>query len=147
MVMTNAQFYRLAEKLSPFLKVLSSDRHERDPDGYITKKDLEEISSVCRSSGRHKDANTINSVLKMHTTGMLRRILSNRMNWEDHTAEVSYMHSIKSIPFNINERVIIKETGQQGTIADYNVQSGKYIVVTDPFRVKDLEPGELLSGK
>jgi len=145
-VITNQEFLVLVENRSPRLKCVAKMRAESDPTGSISDKDLTDLMFSCTASGCTADVEWLKNLKIMAKNGTIGRLATGRANWKEHIAEVEWMKNQKKIPYAIKEMVVVKESGKKGTVADYNVDTGEYIVLLTPFQVVCLKPDQLLTS-
>jgi len=145
-VVSNQEFVKLVEGRSNQLRVLARKRAENDPAGCLVVSELESIMRVTGSMPP-ADRMWLQKLHVMATSGQLTRVRSGHETWEDHTAAVHVLHAQSKIPFDINDHVILKDTGKSGMVGDYNSETKEYVVFTNPFQMATVPADKLLKGE
>ena len=146
-VLSNREFLSLVAERSNQLKSIASKRCELEPAGCLEDFELDNIIATCQYAGNSGDVKWLKSLKAMHTSGKLHEIKSGKNDFWDHALEVRRLVAQKTIPFDMNDFVIVNESGRSGTVADYNVDTKEYVVVLSPFQVATFKPEELTRGK
>jgi len=68
------------------------------------------------------------------TSGKLDRIRAGNEVREDKICKVRRLRAQNKIPFDINDHIMLKETGKRGTVVDYVPGTDEFIVVLNPFQ-------------
>lgn len=145
--LTNKDFVYLTKEQSPRLRAIAKKRMERDADGTLSMDDLKQIIKVCAFSGDRTATKWLKNLQSIVVTGAFMEAKDPKNFGEDSGTHVFMTHVLDvhrrcqrgELPFDINERVLIKESGKHGMIADYNDTSGLYIIVLDPFQVAEFD--------
>lgn len=145
-VVSNQEFVKLVEGRSNQLRSLARKRAENDPSGYLVVSELENIMKVAGSTPP-ADRMWLQKLYVMATSGRLARIRQGHETWEDHVAAVHVLHAQSTIPFDINDHVILKDTGKSGMVGDYNPDTKEYVVFTNPFQMAIVPADKLLKGE
>lgn len=146
-VISNVEFDRLVDGRSNWLKQLARVRVNNNKVGSVSLSDLEGMISACQATGNQGDVTWLKNLKFMHVSGKLDKLRDGETTWEDHVVEVKSKVAQQQIPFDINDYVIVKESGKSGTIADYIVDKDEYVVVLNPFQVVYVPAKDLIRGK
>lgn len=144
---SNHVFFKLTEGRSNRLHTIASKRYEKDPQGSLTGKDLEDLAVVCKYAHEEPDVTWIRTLSTLLSSGKLASMLHGKFAFSDHVAEVKQLVAQEKIPFGIKDMVVMKENGKSGVIADYNVDTKEYIVILNPFQLRNVPASELLQPK
>lgn len=143
-IITNAEFKSLvglSDRTSPRLRMVARKRHEGDPNGVLSERDLASLTSIFQGS---PDGCWLQSLSYMKKSGKLDNLESGKVKWEAHVAEVAKLYRKGEVAFKLGDHVFFKESGKYGMILDYFPEENKYLVSFDPFHIefcdkKDLE--------
>lgn len=139
MALTNKDFVYLVKEQSLRLKAIAKKRVERDPAGDVSLNDLKQITEVCAFSGDKQATKWLKNLRSLLVTGRFMEVKEDKEPgvhvFMTHTLDVHRRCKKGELPFDLNERVLIKENGKVGMVVDYDDTAGKYIVVLDPFQV------------
>ena len=142
-ILSNVEFEELVKDQSPRLKYMAKVRRESDPYGSLTTTGLDEIIKACLYSGDKKTANWLKSLRVIGTNGNLKKLRYGTSDYEKHKISMHKKVSEGTLPFDLGDQIINKETGKRGTVVDYNPTTKNYIVVFNPFQVQELPTDEL----
>lgn len=142
---SNFEFFKLSEGRSNRLHTVATKRYEREPKGFLTNSELNDLAVMCKYSHEDSDVTWLRTLATMASTGKLASMLKGRFTFEDHVAEVRNMVAQEKIPYGIKDMVVIKDTGKSGVIADYNVDTKEYIVILNPFQIRNVPAKDLLA--
>jgi len=139
MPLTNAEFKELVGNRSSRLRVLANKLCETDPNDYITLNDLNQIVLAMKSSGEDGDVNWLRSLIGIIKDGSIERIKKGEETWQQHVAYVRSLSAAGKIPFNIGDKIMIKDTGKFGTVVDYLPEQSKFLVLISPFQLMEYD--------
>jgi len=142
-VLSNVEFEKLTEEKSPRIKSLAKARCDRNPEGFLTTAELDEIIKICKYSGDEPSTRWLQALKILSNNGQLHRSRTGTNTWEDHSNLVSALRRKGEISFGLFDHIILKETGKRGTVVDYNIDDKKYLVTLDPFELKWFEKKDL----
>jgi hypothetical protein len=126
---------------------MAKKRYEKEPRGSLSRGDLEELATVCKYSHEDKDVTWLRTLGTMMSTGKLDNLRRGKFNFQDHAVEVQRMVAQKKIPFGLKDMVILKENGKAGVVADYNTDTNEYIVILNPFQIRNVPASDLIERK
>lgn len=144
---SNFMFFKLSEGRSNRLRTIAAKRYEKDPQGFLTGKDLEDLAVVCKYAHEEPDVRWIRNVSTLMSSGKLESMLEGKFAFSDHAAEVRHLVAEEKIPFGIKDMVVLKENGKSGVVADYNIDTKEYLVILNPFQLRNVPASELLQPK
>lgn len=152
MGLTNKDFEYLTKEQSPRLRAIAKKRVAANADGPLTMDELKQIIKICAFSGDKVSTKWLKNLQSLIITGAFMETKDPKNFGRDsgthtfmtHVLDVHRRCQRGELPFDINERVLIKESGKMGMIADYNDNSGLYIVILDPFQVVEMEKKALV---
>ena len=142
---SNFEFCKLTEGRSNRLHTIAAKRYEKEPKGFLTSSDLDDLAIMCKYAHEDRDVTWLRTLITMASTGKLASMLKGKFSVKDHFAEVRQMVAQEKIPYGIKDMVVMKDTGKSGVIADYNVDTKEYIVVLNPFQIRNVPANELLA--
>lgn len=143
-VLSNAEFERLTTKQSYRLQAIAKRRAEKDPEGFLSIKEIPEYIQACTYSGDHKSATWLKSLVTLAQNGQLGRIRQGAESFEEHQVFVRNLKANGSIKFDLNDSVQCKESGRYGQVVDYIPDTKEYVVILDPFQVKTYKESDIL---
>lgn len=143
-MISNYEFDKLVKNQSNRLKSIAAARYSSNPKGNLSDGDIDKYAELCARSGDKKAANWLKSLKKLHSSGMLDRIKNKTETWHDHGVDITRRVAQKTLPFDLNDSVMHKDTGKRGQVVDYNVNTEKYVVVFNPFQVEQYYKDELV---
>lgn len=144
---SNSEFLTLSEGRSNRLRTIARKRYESNPKGSLTQTDLDELATVCKYSHENKDVTWLRTLGTMMSTGKLNNLRRGNFDFQDHAVEVQRLVAQEKIPFGLKDMVVLKESGKAGVVADYNVDTKEYIVILNPFQIRNVPASELLERK
>jgi hypothetical protein len=142
-VLTNVEFEQLVSDQSKRLRSIAKARCDRNPQGHVTLQDIDSIRSACQASGDMTSVKWLGSLRTVATNGQLKKLRSGSETWEEHEIYVHHLYAQKKIPFDLNQAVMLKDTGKRGKVVDYNPTTGDFIVVLNPFQVRNYPAKDL----
>ena len=147
-VLTNKEFEYLVKEQSPRLRAIAKKRVENHSDGALSIDDLKQITQICAFAGDKTSTKWLKNLQSLVITGKFMEVKEEKEPgthvFMTHVLDVHRRCKKGELPFDINERVLVKESGKIGMIADYNDSTGQYIVILDPFQVVELEKKALV---
>lgn len=143
-IITNYEFEKLAEEQSSRLYAYAKSRREKDPKGWFTINDLDDVLQVWAYSGEENSVCFLKSLRSLAKSGKLEEMRKGNNILETHIKEVAYLHKKGEIAFDIGDHIMLKDNGKRGTVVDYRPDSKEFLVVLNPFQLtfypkKDLE--------
>jgi len=142
-VLSNVEFEKLVAEQAPRLRVLARQRCEANPSGFISVDDLGIYTKAFEFSGDCQAAKWLKNLIVLAKNGKLARIRKGTTTWEDHVEQVTAMHAAKEVKFNIGQHVYVEDEGRYGSVVDYIPDIKEYLVVLDPFQVKQYKKKDL----
>jgi len=142
-VLSNVEFEKLVAEQAPRLRVLARQRCEANPSGFISVDDLGIYTKAFEFSGDGQAAKWLKNLIVLAKNGKLARIRKGTTTWEDHVEQVTALHAAKEVKFNIGQHVYVEDEGRYGSVVDYIPDSKEYLVVLDPFQVKQYKKKDL----
>lgn len=142
-VLTNSEFENLVVDQTPRLKAIARQRSEQDPSGFLKMDDIQEYAKVCAYSGDQASSKWLKNLAVVYKNGTLQRIRTGKTTWEDHAAHVNKLYAAGEVKFNIGQHVFVEDEGRYGSVVDYMPDSKEYLVVLDPFQVKQFKKKDL----
>ena len=143
-VLSNVEFEKLtASTQSCRLQTIARKRCDSDPQGFLADTELPEYIQTCMYSGDRTGAQWLKNLTTLARNGSLDRIRTRNTTREDHLRHVSSLAKAGTIPFDLNDHVLCKETGRYGTVLDYNPETQEFVVVLDPFIIRTCKGKEL----
>ena len=142
-VLSNVEFEKLSSDQSSRLKVWAKKRCDTNPKGFIYLGDIDRIAFACRSSGDHKAYQWLNNLRMLATSGKLEQLRSGNETRDDKIREVRRLRAQNKVPFDINDHIMLKDTGKRGTVVDYIPSTNEFVVVLSPFQFLRLPAKEL----
>lgn len=145
-IVTNSEFAELtakAKKTPNRVKSMAKARFEHDPKGDLLEGDLDKFIALCACSGDKESVRWLKSVKVFSTNGMIKRIKTGQTTWNDHVLDVHRRSAQKEIPFDLNDTVVLKDSGRRGIVCDYCPDSKEYVVVFNPFQVAHYKTEDL----
>ena len=142
-ILSNIEFEHLSKDVSKRLASISAERCSKYPNGFLSLEDLKDIRAVLQYSGDHKSVKWVDSLRGLAINGALGRIRTGHETVEDH---INYVHTIyaqNKIPFDINDSVLMQDTGKRGKVIDYIPSADEYIVILSPFQWKQYPAKDL----
>ena len=144
---TNAEFFTLAKDRSNRLRTIARKRYESAPEGHLKQSDLDELATVCKYAHEDKDVTWLRTLGTLMSTGKLNDLRRGKFDFNDHALEVQRLVAQQQIPYGLKDMVIIKDSGKAGVVADYNTDTKEYIVILNPFQIRNVPASELLERK
>lgn len=145
-ILSNSELETLVSDLSPKLKAIVSVRAKQDPNGSVSDKDLDAYIHACRCLADKKAVMCLKNLKALAKSGKLQEILSGKDKYTAHLMKWAKLIKCGEAKFMLNDRVCVKETGKFGQVVDYIPDQKVYIVVLDPFQVKEFKSNELKSA-
>ena len=142
-IISNVEFEKLTDGQSSRLKTIAKARADADPSGFLTVDETQDYIKACVYSGDNSAAQWLKNLIVLSANGTIKRVRSGQTTWEDHCTDVRIRYAAKEIPFDIGQHVFCKDCGRYGSIADYIPDSKEYLVVLDPFQVRQYKKSEL----
>lgn len=151
-ILSNVELETLTKEQSPRLKSLAKARCNKNPKGFLTVAELDEMTKVCKYAGDEQATRWLQSLKILAKNGQLQRARTENNTWRDHSRHVAMLRKKGEIAFDLFDHIMLKDTGKRGTVVDYLPEDKKYLVSLDPFQLqwfekKDLEKtAKLLEG-
>lgn len=142
-ILSNSEFEILAEKQSNVLKSMAKSRAKNDPQGFLNDDDVTAYMTACMHAGDHSSVKWLKNLRYIAKSGLLSRLRKGGSLWENHVIQINAMFKRGEVKFNIGDAVSVKETGKQGQVVDYLPEDKEFIVVLDPFQVKNFSAGDI----
>ena len=142
-ILSNIEFESLAANQSYRLRTVAKRRAEQNPQGHVQTEDLSDYIKTCTYSGDHKSARWLKSLATLAHNGQLERIRRRNETHQDRQAYIRALQANGSLKFKLNDQVMCKECGRYGQVVDYLPETKEYIVILDPFQVKQVKESEL----
>ncbi|MFA5132745.1 MAG: hypothetical protein WC444_05490 [Candidatus Paceibacterota bacterium] len=145
-VLSNYEFAVVASKQSPWMAAKAKKRLVSAVKGFVSRSDLNVILAECVACNKPEDAKWIRAVMSAYDSGKLSNLRQDKGDWVTHLAHVRVLSDSKKIPFGLREMVMVKDTGMVGQVMDYLVDKDEYVVVLNPFEIKQLPASALLKS-
>jgi hypothetical protein len=143
--LSNYVFFKLAADRSNRLHTLATKRFEKEPQGSLTTHELDELALICKYSHEDNDVTWLRTLGTLLTSGRLASMLHGKFSYQDHVAEINNMVAQEKIPYGIKDLVVLKDGGKSGVIADYNTDTKEYMVILNPFQLRNVPAKDLLA--
>ena len=135
-VLSNVEFEKLVAEQPPRLKTLAKQRCDVDPKGFVSTADLGEMAQIFSYSGDDRTAGWLKNLSVLAKNGKIQRLRKKTATWQDHVDHVIALQAADEIPFKIGDHIFVKDEGRYGSVVDYIPAAKEYLVVLDPFHVK-----------
>jgi len=142
-VLSNVEFAKLVEGQSPMLRAIANKRCDSSPNGSVTLDEIKRMISTCAYCGDAQGNRYLKSLASLAQSGQLQDLRSGRESFDTHRVHIGSLVKKGEVPFDIFDSVVLKESGQRGTIVDYNADTKEYLVSLDPFHLRVYPKGEL----
>jgi len=143
LILSNAELEVLVDGVSQKLKALISVRAKNDPSGKVTEKDIDAYTHACACLADKKAVTYLKNLKILAKSGKLQKIMSGKDKYYLHLLRWSNLVKKGEVKFMLNDKVCVKETGKFGQVVDYIPESKVYVVVLDPFQVKEFKSNEI----
>ena len=147
MIVTNQEFFELSASMTVQFRNIAKDRVKANPKGKLTLAGLDKYISMAAFTGNHKDAKLLKTLRTLHTSGELNKLRVGSSKFDQHRFHIKKLVAQKVIPFDMNDYVIVKDTGAHGAVMDYNEDTNEYLIALNPFQLVKHKPSELMRGK
>ena len=145
--LSNKDFEYLTKEQSPRLKAIAKKRVELDRDGVLSMDDLQQITKVCAFSGDTEATKWLKNLQGLVVTGRFMEVTEDKEPgnhvFMTHVLSVHRRCKKGELPFDISERVIVKDSGKLATVVDFNDSTEKYILLLPPFQVVECSKKEI----
>ena len=141
--LSNAEFEVLTSDQSSRLKMIAHERYKQDPHGLLTREAVDTYIKTCEYTGDTQSVQFLKNLVTLANNGMMDRIRTGATTWEDHKIHVAVLRKRGAIKFNIGDHVLCNDTGSFATIVDYLPTTKEYMVVIDPFQLKQYAQKDL----
>lgn len=142
-ILSNRELESLVSELSPKLKALVSIRAKQDPTGKVSEHDIDTYIHACMCLSDKKAVTYLKNLKALAKSGALKNIMAGKDKFAVHLLRWSNLVKRGEAKFMLNDRVCVKETGKFGQVVDYIPEEKTYIVVLDPFQVKEFKATEI----
>jgi len=142
-ILSNVELEILTKDQSSRLRSLAKARCDRNPKGFLTVAELDEMTKVCKYAGDEKATRWLQSLKILAKNGQIKRARTENNTWADHSRHVAMLHRKGEVAFDLFDHIMLKETGKRGTVVDYMPDDKKYLVALDPFQLQWFEKKEL----
>ena len=142
-ILSNVEFEKLVTDLPPRMRVIAKERCDKSPCGFITLSELAEYAKMLEYSGDPRTAKWLKNLAVLAKNGKIAKLRSGNETWEDHVELVAALHTAEEIPFGIGQHIFITEEDRYGSVVDYIPATKEYLVVLNPFQVKQYKKDDL----
>lgn len=146
-IVSNKEFYELTTKTKNAtnrVKSMAKTRFEASPTGNLSTEELDQLIGLCACSGDHASSGWLKSLKVLASNGVISRIKNGQTTWNDHILDVHRRCAQKEIPFDLNDTVVLKDSGRRGIVCDYCPEEKEYVVVFNPFQVAKYKTDDLI---
>lgn len=142
-VLSNVEFEKLVSEQSPVLKTIARKRCDASPVGHVMLAELAEITQTFDYTGDRKTAQWLKNLAVLAKNGKIAKLRSGNGGWQEHAEHVAALHRAAEIPFGLGQHIFVSDEGRYGSVVDYIPDTKEYLVVLDPFQVKQYKKDEL----
>jgi hypothetical protein len=142
-ILSNVEFEKLITDLPPRMRAIAKERCDKSPYGFITLSELGEYAKMLEYSGDPRTAKWLKNLAVLAKNGKIAKLRSGNETWEDHVELVAALHTAEEIPFGIGQHIFITDEDRYGSVVDYIPATKEYLVVLNPFQVKQYKKDDL----
>ena len=142
-ILSNVEFEILAKSETPRLRALSRSRCDADPKGFLHTADLNAYVQAMMYSGDKQATTWLKNLQMLAKNGDIRRARVGDNKFELHVAKLNTLYRNGEMAFKLGDSVMVKENGKYGQVIDYFPEDKEFLVVLDPFQIKQMKAKDL----